>query len=288
MCGRYATTRTATDLSTLFEALDETGTELAADYNVAPTDPVPIVRISQRLASSGESPEPGGDVADGRALSVARWGLVPPWARDPKIGARMINARAESIATAKAYASSFARRRCLIPADGWYEWLKPAGGRGGKRAHFMTARDGQVLAFAGVWTVWSGPAGPDDRRTAFRGGHPESPDGARLMTCSVVTTAAVGELTRVHDRMPLLLPPQRWAAWLGKAGENGTTEELSVEDLLAPPSEEFLAGLEIRPVGAAVGDVHNDGPSLIARVDPEVDDGFIDFAPNGPVNLTLF
>jgi putative SOS response-associated peptidase YedK len=185
----------------------------------------------------------------------------------------MINARAESIATSKAFASSFARRRCLIPADGWYEWLKPAGGRGGKRAHFMTARDGQVLAFAGVWTVWSGPRPADD---------PAGADSARLMTCSVVTTAAVGELTRVHDRMPLLLPPQRWAAWLGVA------DGPPVEDLLAPPSEEFLAGLEIRPVGAAVGDVHNDGPSLIARVDEEVDDGFIDFTPSEPVNLTLF
>lgn len=272
MCGRYATTRTAADLSTLFEALDETGTELAADYNVAPTDPVPIVRISQRLADAQEREV--GALDGGRALSVARWGLVPPWARDPKIGARMINARAESIATSKAFASSFARRRCLIPADGWYEWLKPAGGRGGKRAHFMTARDGQVLAFAGVWTVWSGP-------------RPADADGARLMTCSVVTTAAVGELTRIHDRMPLLLPPQRWAAWLG-AGESGKTGELSVEDLLAPPSAEFLAGLEIRPVGAAVGDVHNDGPSLIARLDEEVDDGFIDFAQTEPVNLTLF
>jgi putative SOS response-associated peptidase YedK len=275
MCGRYATTRSSGDLSALFEALDESGAALAPDYNVAPTDPVPIVRISQRLAGPQVLPEPGGQAEaapdGGRALSVARWGLVPPWARDPKIGARMINARAETIATSKAFAPSFARRRCLIPADGWYEWLKPAGGRGGKRAYFMTARDGQVLALAGLWTVWSIPQPTSD---------PIGADGGRLMTCSVVTTAAVGELTRVHNRMPLLLPRQRWVAWLGGVGENGTTDRPSVEDLLAPPSEEFLAGLEIRPVGAAVGDVRNDGPSLIARVDEKADDGVIDFSQN--------
>jgi putative SOS response-associated peptidase YedK len=233
MCGRYATSRSSADLSALFDAVDETDESLAPDYNVAPTDPVPVVRVSERVARP--------------VLSVARWGLVPPWAKDPRVGARMINARAETVATSNAYARPFAQRRCLVPADGWYEWLGAAGGRSGssrstgKQAYFMTPADGSVLAFAGLWTAWRGPG-----------------SGDRLLTFSVVTTPAIGELAAVHDRMPLALPPSRWSSWLGLTPG---------ADLLAPPPEEFVAGLEIRPVGPAVGDVRNDGPSLLARVD---------------------
>lgn len=249
MCGRYATTRSAADLSALFESLDDTGATLTPDYNVAPTDPVPIVRMSQRL--------------NGRALSIARWGLVPSWAKDPKGAARMINARAETVATTKAYAPSFARRRCLVPADGWYEWVRRDGaagqraGRAAKQAYFMTARDGGVLAFAGLWSTWGGGSRP-------------------LLTCSVVTTAALGDLALVHERMPLLLPPDRWAGWLAGGGDPAR--------LLAPPSEEYLAGLEIRPVGPAVGDVRNDGPDLVAQVAAAA----LAAPPEQPIELTLF
>lgn len=249
MCGRYATTHSALDLAALFDAADETGGGLSPDYNVAPTDPVPIVRRSRHAA--------------GAVLSMARWGLVPPWAADPSGAARMINARAETVATARAYAPSFGRRRCLVPADGWYEWRKvPAGaGSGGrpqrKQPYFMTPRDGGVLAFAGLWSVW----GRDDDR---------------LMTCSVVTTGAVGEFAVVHDRMPLLLPRQRWADWLGDGSDPAA--------LLAPPSEEFLERLEIRPVGPAVGSVRNNGPGLIERVPAPAPAG----EAEGPADLTLF
>jgi len=226
MCGRYATTRSAADLSALFESLDETGAPLPADYNVAPTDPVPIVRMSARV--------------DGRVLSVARWGLVPTWAGDPKIGARMINARVETVATSSAYATSFARRRCLVPADGWYEWVRPAGGRKSRtQAYFMSSRDGRGLAFAGLWSVWN--RGPD-----------------RLLSCSVITTAAGGELVRVHDRMPLVLPSHRWAEWLDQDGDPAP--------LLVAPDDDYLAAIEIRPVGPEVGNVRNNGPQLIEPV----------------------
>jgi len=237
VCGRYATTRSAADLSALFEALDETD-DPAPDYNVAPTDPAPAVRL---------------DRAGDRVLSVGRWGLLPHWARDPRMGARMINARAETVATARAYAESFAIRRCLVPADGWYEWVRlggpaaaPGGGRAArsrgragaaKQAYFMTPADGSVLALAGLWSSW-GPG--------------------RLLTFCVVTTPAVGTLAAVHDRMPLALPPDRWAAWLEAPGPDPA--------LLEPAPEWFLGGLEIRPVGPAVGNVHHDGPDLIARV----------------------
>ncbi|MFU8852421.1 SOS response-associated peptidase [Micromonospora sp. SL1-18] len=222
MCGRYATSRSAGDLSALFESSDETGAGVGPDFNVAPTDPVPLVR----LAPEGH-----------RLLSVGRWGLVPHWSRSAAGAARMINARAETIATSRAYAPSFARRRCLVPADGWYEWVREPDGR--RQPYYMTPVDGSVLAFAGIWSVW------------------ESADAA-LLTFSVLTTAAVGELAEVHDRMPLLLPRERWAAWLDPAGEPAA--------LLAPPAPDWLAGLEIRPVSPAVGDVRNDGPGLTARV----------------------
>ena len=223
MCGRYATTRSAADLSALFDAADETDDGLAPDYNVAPTDPVPIVRRSRRV--------------EGRVLSVARWGLVPAWATDASGQARMINARAETVATARAYAPSFERRRCLVPADGWYEWRRASARQ--KQPYFMTSRDGGVLAFAGIWAV-----------------HGEGP--GRLLSCSVLTVPAVGEFGLVHDRMPLLVPPDRWAGWLADTQDPGA--------LLVPPSEAFLETLEIRPVGPDVGDVRNDGPQLVQRV----------------------
>lgn len=195
---------------------------MPVDYNVAPTDPVPMIRMS---ASHG-----------GRVLEVARWGLVPSWATDRKIGARMINARAETVATMKAFARPFASRRCLIPAAGWYEFTpSPTGGRS-KQPFYMTPRDGAPIVFGGLWSVWGDPA-------------------HRLLTCSILTTDAVGELAGVHNRMPLILAPARWNAWL--------TATTHLDRLLAPPSEAQVAALEIRAVGRAVGDVRNDGPGLI-------------------------
>jgi putative SOS response-associated peptidase YedK len=215
MCGRYATTRSSADLSRLFDAYDETDGAVRPDYNVAPTDRVPIVRISA--------------ARDARVVTAARWGLVPFWASDPRIGAKMINARVETVATSRAYAQAFEKRRCLVPADGWYEWMK---GPGGKRPFFMNRAD---LVLAGIWSA-----------------------KGDLMTFSILTTAARGELVKIHDRMPFLLPPERWAEWL--------TATVS-DDLLTPPDDAFLSTIEIRPIGAAVGDVRNDGPSLIERID---------------------
>lgn len=248
MCGRYATTRTATDLSALFEALDITHSGVAVDYNVAPTDPVPVVRIST--------------THQGRVVDVARWGLVPPWATDRKVGSRMINARVETVATARAYARPFAVRRCLVPATGWYEFApSPAGGRR-KQPYFITPADGGVVAFAGLWSVW----GQADEK---------------LLTCTIVTTPAIGELADVHDRMPLVLSPERWAAWLTAPGD--------ADGLLAPPSALDVAGLEIRAVGAAVGDVRNDGPDLIKALPgvPPLGTARHAAVPE-PVDLTLF
>lgn len=258
MCGRYATTRGAADLSALFESYDETGDRLAADYNVAPTDPVPIVRMVTDAGASATGVEASEQAADDnprRVLSVARWGLVPAWAKDARGAARMINARAETVATTNAYARSFARRRCLVPADGWYEWVRQDSGA--KQAYYLTPADGGVLAFAGLWSLWG--------------------DGSEtLLTCSVVTTAALGDLALVHERMPLILPPQRWSTWLAGDGEP--------DELLAPPGDETLAGIEIRPVSNRVGNVRNDGPGLLERVAAAP----LGSPPPGHIDLTLF
>jgi putative SOS response-associated peptidase YedK len=187
---------------------------------------------------------------------------VPTWAKDASGAARMINARAETITSSRAYAQPFALRRCLVPADGWYEWRRlgdvehrvgtddgprrasgsraGAASRAGKRAYFMCSADGTGLTFAGIWSG-------------------ASVAGARVLTCSLLTVPAVGDLALIHDRMPLVLPPERWAAWLTAA---------DATDLLRPADAEYLATIELRPVGAAVGDVRNDGPELVRRVDP--------------------
>ncbi|MEV4349567.1 SOS response-associated peptidase [Actinoplanes sp. NPDC049596] len=216
MCGRYATTRSEADLSDLFEAVTVAETP-GPSWNVAPTDPVPVVRVSQSHAA--------------RVVDTARWGFVPPWAPDLRAGSRMINARSETVATSPAFASSFAKRRCLVPADGWFEWVRDGKQR---RAFYMTPADSSPLAFAGIWTAWG----------------PES-----IVTCSVLTTAALGGLAQVHDRMPLILPRERWGDWLAGGGDAAA--------LLTPLPLSELDAIDVRPVRPDVGNVRNNGPHLL-------------------------
>ncbi len=246
MCGRYATTRTAIDLSALFEALAETD-PLTPTWNAAPTDAVPFIRVVDAPPATGPQAGSGDDrAAAHRVLRTARWGLVPHWSKDARGAARMINARAETIAGTPAFARSFAQRRCLIPADGWYEWQRADGRR---QPYYLTPRDGGVLAFAGIWARWRSAPAPDGTVTD-------------LVTCAIVTMAAAGELAAVHDRMPLFLEPQRWSSWL--RGE-------PTPELLRPPSPQRVTEIEIRPVGPAVGNVRNNGPALVQRVKTTVD-----------------
>jgi putative SOS response-associated peptidase YedK len=221
MCGRYATTRSDTDLTLLFDAVSDTE-QLVPSWNVAPTDPVPVIRVSQRR--------------EARVLDSARWGLVPPWAADLRGAARMINARAETVATSPAFAPSFAKRRCLVPADGWYEWVRDGKQR---QAYYMTPADGGPLAFAGLWSM-------------FRN---------EVLTCTIVTTAALGGLARVHDRMPLILPPDRWPSWLAGGGDP--------IEALRPLPPAALDAIEVRPVRPDVGNVRNNGPELITAPVPD-------------------
>jgi putative SOS response-associated peptidase YedK len=236
MCGRYAASRSPDDLAVEFEAVKAEGQQpLSADYNVAPTKDVYVVRTKKER-------DPEGALTGGahRELRAVRWGLVPAWAKDVSVGNRMLNARVESLTDKPAFRTAARTRRCLVPADGWFEWAKrldsPA-----KQPYFVTPRDGSGLAFAGLWEVWG--RGED-----------------RLYTCTVVTAPAVGALTEIHPRMPLVLPPDRWAAWLDPARED-------VEALAEPTPPELVEALELRPVSTAVNNVANNGPQLLTRAD---------------------
>ena len=222
MCGRFASSRGAHDLATWFHT-EEPEEQLAPSYNVAPTDPV--FAVLEREA--------------GRQLRVLRWGLVPSWSKDAKGAARMINARRETVGDKPAFRSAYAKRRCLLPADGYYEW-QAVGGR--KQPWFLSARDGGPLAMAGLYETWS-PAG-----------------GPVLWTCTVLTTEAADDWGHVHDRTPLLVRPTDWSRWLDPMLQDPGA------DLLVPATAGVLAAW---PVSSAVGNVRNDGPELVAPVEDD-------------------
>ena len=247
MCGRYASIKAPADLADEFRAVDATAGAARVDYNVAPTKQ--IIAVVERHPRDAEgTPDPD---STERTLRLVRWGLVPSWAKDPKGGARMINARSESVAEKPAFKRAVNARRCLVPADGWYEWQR---GPEHKQPYYTHYADGSSLAMAGIWEYWKPKEDPEGRY----------PDG--LVTASVLTTSAVGVLAQVHDRMPLLLPPHAWDAWLDP--DTGAADD-AVAALLAPPAPELIARLELRPVSPLVNSVRNNGPELLAPVAPE-------------------
>ncbi|MQA14084.1 MAG: SOS response-associated peptidase [Pseudonocardiaceae bacterium] len=243
MCGRYASTRDPATLAAEFDAVDATGDEApGADHNVAPTKPVLAV-VTRHPRDADRTPDP--DRTE-RSVRVMRWGLVPHWAKNPSVGSRMINARAESAATKPAFRTALASRRCLLPADGWFEWQRRE--RAAKQPYFLTPADGSVVALAGLWATWR-PAGADS-------------DEPPLVSCAVVTTDAVGPLAAIHDRMPLVLPAACWADWLDPDSRDPGA-------LLGPPSPAVLDGFELREVSTAVNNVHRNGPELLAPQEPD-------------------
>ena len=245
VCGRYASSRRPEDLVEEFEIdADRTAAPQAADYNVAPTTEVYAVveRPPRPAADAGE------DAARAeRQLRVLRWGLVPSWAKDPAIGNRMINARMETVAQKPAFRRAFAKRRCLLPADGYYEWYPTAqltkGGRPRKQPFFIRPRDHGTLAMAGLYEIWRDPARADDDPARFR------------WTCTVITTAAEDSLGHIHDRMPLMVERGRWDEWLAP----GTGQD-SLLPLLVPAAPGHL---EAYPVATLVSNVRNNGPELL-------------------------
>ncbi|EID55286.1 SOS response-associated peptidase [Saccharomonospora xinjiangensis] len=249
MCGRYAATKDPATLMREFDALDGTeGKATRADYNVAPTKEVVTVVERHPRDADGAVLE---DEPAVRSLRVMRWGLVPFWAKDPSVGNRMINTRAETAKEKPAFRKALSRRRCLVPADGWFEWKATDPGEGRKAAkepYYVTTRDSSSLAFAGLWETWRDPNA--------------DPEARPLITFSVLTTDAVGRLADIHHRMPLVLPSQRWADWLDPNRTDAT-------GLLTPADRDWLDELELRPVSTKVNSVRNNGPELVERVEPE-------------------
>ncbi|GAA1535057.1 SOS response-associated peptidase [Streptomyces albidochromogenes] len=243
MCGRYASTRGPQDLTRLFHVTDWLPDEtLAPSWNVAPTDTVYAI-----LDRAGR--EEDDEVR--RELRPLRWGLVPSWAKDPKAGARMINARLETVHEKPAYRRAFVKRRCLLPADGFYEWepLKDEStGRTRKQPYFIHPTDEQVMALAGLYEYWRDPE-------IENGDDP----AAWLTTCTIITTEATDAAGRVHPRMPLALTPDHYDTWLDPHHQD-------TDDLRALLTQPAGGRLNARPVSTAVNSVRNNGPHLLDEV----------------------
>jgi putative SOS response-associated peptidase YedK len=217
MCGRYTVTSSPEALRALFRYQEQPN--FPPRFNVAPTQPIAVVRL-----------------VDGkRQFALARWGLLPSWVKDPKTFTLLINARGETAAEKPAFRAAMKRRRCLIPADGFYEW-KAVGGR--KQPFFVHAKSGEPLAFAGLWETWTGP------------------NGEELETAAIVTTRANRTLSAIYERMPVVVPPEAFDLWLNCAAVDATTASA----LIAPAPENFF---EAYPVSTAVNRTANDIPKLI-------------------------
>jgi putative SOS response-associated peptidase YedK len=244
MCGRYASSRRPEDLVEEFDISDvRIPAPLEADYNVAPTKEVyAVVERPPRQAESEDAEQP-----PERQLRVLTWGLVPSWAKDPSIGNRMINARMETVAEKPAYKRAFAKRRCLLPADGYFEWYptdeKTKAGKPRKQPFFIHPDDGGVLAMAGLYEIWRDPTKAEDDPDRFR------------WTCTVITTNAEDAVGHIHDRMPLMVERDRWSAWLDPRSPQDHLLELLVP---AAPGR-----LEAYPVSTLVSNVRNNGPELL-------------------------
>jgi len=204
---------------------------LAPRYNIAPTQPVAVVRVA---ASGG-----------GREWALVQWGLVPSWAKDPTIGARMINARSETVAEKPSYRAAFRRRRCIAPADGFFEWVR---GEKRKQPMYITARGGQPFGIAALWEHWVGS------------------DGSEIESCTLLTTEANELLAPIHDRMPVILEPDDYGLWLGDGRDASTKEQEALRHLLRPYRSE---GMDMVPVSLYVNNAMHEGTRCIAPVETE-------------------
>lgn len=217
MCGRFTLTTPTKDLATLFDL--ESVPNLEPRYNIAPTQAVAAVRLT-----------PGAH----REFTLMRWGLIPSWAKDPGIGNSLINARAETVAEKPSFRTAFKRRRCLIPADGFFEWQKQ---EKRKQPYFIGLKDYRPFAFAGLWEHWEGG------------------DGSVVDSCTIITTTANERVQPLHDRMPVILQPADYADWL----DPNTHVDFLMHLLRPYAAEEMIAF----PVSNVVGNPANDLPACI-------------------------
>jgi putative SOS response-associated peptidase YedK len=220
MCGRYMIISSPEAFRRLFGYLEQPN--FPPRYNVAPTQPIPVVRI----------------VEGRRQFALVRWGLIPPWVKDPRKFTLLINARAESVNDKPAFRYPMRRRRCLVPADGFYEW-KEEGGR--KRPYCVRPKNGEPIAFAGLWETWIGP------------------NGEELETAAIITTNANRDLAVLHERMPVIVPPDAFDFWL----DCRNVDAPAATALLAPAGEGLLEAYEI---SSAINRAANDEPGLIEPV----------------------
>jgi len=220
MCGRFTSLLSPELLAVIYEVLPPP--DLPPRYNIAPSQPVMIVRS---------------DVSGHRELASVNWGLIPSWAKDPNIGHSLINARAETVAEKPSFRTAFLRRRCIIPASGFYEWVSV---EGTKQPWYIKGFEERPLSLAGLWERW------------------QSPDGSLIETCAIITTTANELMAPIHDRMPVILPPESISIWL----ELSTNPD-EVKNLLRPCAPESLTAYTVSNL---VNNPRFDSPSCIARV----------------------
>jgi putative SOS response-associated peptidase YedK len=234
MCGRYALSADAQDIALQFDTQGKPDAFLPADWNISPTKNVYFINASDH---------------DGKArqLEIASWGLIPSWSKDATRQASTINARVESVAEKPSFRSAFKSRRCLVPADGYYEWATEVGNFKHKQPFYISNEDQSLLSMAGLYEEWANPQ-----------------TGEVITTVSIITRESVGEIAKVHHRMPVLLPKDRWANWL--SADSLSKEQVPAYlDLLDLPKPD--AGLAIRPVSTAVNNARNRGPELVQEIE---------------------
>lgn len=233
MCGRFVSATPPDQIAQYFGVEEVSETLIEPNYNVAPsTDVYTVLETREGV----------------RRLEPVHWGLVPFWAKELKVGNRMINARCETLAEKNAYKRAFAKRRCIIPVDGFYEWQKRPGHKT-KQPYYIERADGEPLAFAGLWEIWRGPSGDDEP----------------FPSVTIITGPANEKMAAIHDRMPIVLPPSTWDTWLDR----------DVDDLdrlggfLVPAPAELIT---LRPVSTEVNNVRNRGPHLTDPVELDGDE----------------
>lgn len=241
MCGRFVVAGAATDLVNLFDVDLPAENLPAPSWNVAPTDQVPII------LDSIPKGDPEGEPV--RRLESARWGLVPSWAKDVKVGVTAFNARIETAAENSHFKTAVAKRRAIVPANGYYEWKTIDGV---KRPNFIHLPDGEMIVFAGLYEWWRNPAEADDSPNKW------------LLSTSVLTRASAGQLADIHDRMPVFLSPELIEEWLDPHSP-GSPELL---EAIAEGGAEMADAVQFHEVDRAVGNVKNNNPHLIDPVSP--------------------
>ncbi|PMB48316.1 hypothetical protein CEN41_01935 [Fischerella thermalis CCMEE 5330] len=221
MCGRYTLTAAPETIQRAFD-LDTVPSELAPRYNIAPTQPIPVI--------TNQSP---------RALTFVTWGLIPSWAKDTSMAAQLMNARAETLTEKPSFRSAYKHRRCLVPADGFYEWMKDGKA---KRPQYIYRRDRALFAFAGLWERWN------------------SPDGSEILSATIITTEPNATIAPLHHRMAVILEPSDYGTWL-----DTNAEPAVLQALLRPAPDDLLTYHEVSP---AVNNARHDSPDMIEPIKP--------------------